>query len=293
MQIFVAVAETGGFARAARQLRLSPPAVTRAVAALESRIGARLFTRTTRVVRVTEAGARFLEDCRRILLELAEAEEAAAGSHGAPRGEVALTAPVLFGGMFVTPALVEFLQRYPEVTVRAVFLDRVVNLLEEGLDLAVRIGDLPDSSLTALRVGTVSQVVCASPDYLRHHGRPLRPRDLAGHRLVAATGISPRQEWSFHSPRGPLRVRISAQLTVNTNDAAITAALAGFGLTRVLSYQVADHLAAGRLEAVLARYQPAPMPVHLVHQQGRRVSARLRALLAHLADSLRPMLEGA
>ena len=170
--VFVAVVDTKGFAGAARKLNISPPAVTRAINELEAHLGVRLLTRTTRVVRVTEAGARYAEDCRRILADLAEADESASGSHGSPRGRLTITAPVLFGCKYVTPVVTECLQRYPDVTIACWFLDRVVNMMDEGIDVAVRIGDLPDSSMQAIRVGTVRRVICAAPAYLEERGIP-------------------------------------------------------------------------------------------------------------------------
>ena len=195
MTTFVAVVESGGFASAARKLNLSPPVVTRAVAELEERLGLRLLTRTTRVVRVTDAGARFAEDCRRILADIEEAETVATGTHAAPRGTLTLTAPVLFGHLYVTPILVRYLQQYPEVDAQCLFLDRVVNVVEEGIDVAVRIGELPDSSLQAVRVGRVRRVLVAAPSYLKSQGVPLRPEDLAQHTVVSASGVTPVSEW--------------------------------------------------------------------------------------------------
>ena len=205
VQVFVKVADCNGFAAAARDLGMSAPAVTRAVAQLEGRLKTRLFVRTTRSVRLTESGERFLEDGRRILLELDEAEEAAVGSHAAPRGALHVTAPVLFGRMFVTPILGEFLDAYPLVNARTFFVDRVVNLMDEGLDVAIRIGELPDSSLIALRAGTVCQVVFASPNYLKKHGLPQRPEELAGHRLIQslAMGTCPNGGFTKTRRRSP------------------------------------------------------------------------------------------
>ena len=190
MTVFVAVAEEEGFAVAARRLRMSPPAVTRAIAVLEERLGVRLLTRTTRLVRTTDAGARYLEDARRILLEAGEADEAAAGVNATPRGHLAVTAPVLFGRIYVMPVITAYQMRYKETTVSALFIDRVVNLVEEGLDVGIRIGPLPDSSLRAIRVGQVRRVVCASPAYLKAYGSPTSPADLARHSIIAATSSS-------------------------------------------------------------------------------------------------------
>jgi DNA-binding transcriptional LysR family regulator len=287
MRIFVAVAEAGGFAAAARQLALSPPAVTRAVAAVEERVGARLLHRTTRIVRLTEAGTRFLEDCRRILVEVEEAEAAAAGSHGEPRGRVSVTASTLFGRLHVAPILLEATARHPQMVVRSFFVDRIVNLAEEGYDVAVRIAELPDSGLSAIRVGTLRRVVCAAPAYLAAHGTPQTLAELAEHEAVPfGQGIAAR-DWVFRHGDRTETVTPRARLIVNQAEIAVTAAVAGRGLTRVLSYQMAAEHRAGQLEIVLEAFEPPPIPVHVVHQDGRRASARVRALVDILVDRLR------
>ena len=292
MRVFVAVAEAGGFAPAARSLRLSPPAVTRAVAALEHRVGARLLHRTTRIVRLTEAGTRYLADARRILAELEEAEATAAGAHAEPRGQIAVTAPLLFGKMHVAPVVLGFLERFPEVSARTLFVDRVVDLMDEGLDVAVRIAVLPDSTLTAVRVGEVRRVVCAAPDYLARRGPPVTPRDLEGLDCIGfQSGVAPAP-WVFpaRTGEGTETVRPPMRMLVNNADVAVAAALAGHGITRVLSYQVADEVRAGRLAIVLADREPPPVPVQLVHLEGRRAAARVRAFVDFAAERLRAAL---
>ncbi|AXA94010.1 LysR family transcriptional regulator [Massilia sp. YMA4] len=287
MTVFVAVAEEQGFAAGARRLGLSPAAVTRAVAALEERLGVRLLERSTRHVRVTEAGQRYLDDCRRLLAELDEADEAAAGLNAAPRGLLAITAPVLFGRMYVMPGIVEYLRRYPDTEVSAVFVDRVTNLLEEGYDVAVRIGELPDSGLRALRVGQVRRMICASPDYLARHGAPRTPSDLASHTIVASTGASTQPEWRFRENGGVRGYRVRPRLTVTSNDSAIEAIRQGLGLARLLSYQVAPLLASGALVPLLEQFELPPVPVNIVHREGRHGTARVRALIDLLAARLR------
>ena len=287
MAVFVAVAEEEGFAAAARRLRMSPPAVTRAIATLEKRLGVRLLTRTTRLVRTTDAGARYLEDARRILLEADEADEAAAGINATPRGHLAVTAPVLFGKIYVMPVITTYETIYRETTVSALFVDRVVNLLEEGLDVGIRIGPLPDSSLRAIRVGQVRRVVCASPDYLKQHGRPQSPADLARHPIIAATSVSAGSEWEFAKGKDRISVRLSPRILVNTNDAALEAVKSGFGLTRLISYQVAQELAAGTLKTVLTAFEGAPLPVHVVHREGRDGSAKVRSFVDLAVEKLR------
>jgi len=287
MAVFVAVAEEESFSAAARRLGMSPPAVTRAITALEGRLGVRLLNRTTRFVRATEAGRRYLDDARRILAEVDEADDVAAGIHGEPRGHLGITAPVLFGKMFVMPGIVEFLQRHPGIQVSALFLDRVVNLLEEGLDVAIRIGDLPDSSMNALRVAHVRRVVCAAPAYLARHGTPRKPEDLSKHRVVATSAVSATTEWKFVRGGKSCSVRVKPRLTVSTNDAALEAAREGLGVTRLLSYQVATLLATDELKIVLAEFEPPHLPIHVVHREGRHGSAKTRAFVDLMARRLR------
>ncbi len=287
MAVFVAVAEEEGFAAAARRLRMSPPAVTRAIALLEERLGVRLLTRTTRLVRTTDAGARYLEDARRILLEADEADEAAAGINATPRGNLAVTAPVLFGKIYVMPLITAYQTTYNETTVSALFIDRVVNLMEEGLDVGIRIGPLPDSSLRAIRVGQVRRVVCAAPAYLEQHGSPRTPAELAQHPIIAATSLSPGSEWSFAGGKEQIRVRLSPRILVNTNDGALEAARSGFGLTRLISYQVANELAAGTLTTVLTEFEEAALPVHVIHREGRLGSAKVRSFVDLAVEKLR------
>jgi DNA-binding transcriptional LysR family regulator len=284
MRVFVAVAEAQGFAPAARRLAMSPPAVTRAISALEERIGTRLLHRTTRIVRLTEAGNRFLADCKRILGEIEEAEASAAGSHAEPRGQLAVTAPVMFGRMYVAPIVLDFLAHHPRVTARMLFLDRLVDMIDEGLDVAVRIAHLPDSSLHAVRVGSVRRVVCASPDYLAARGTPRTPADLSQHDAIAfSLGASPEQ-WSFASSE---TVSPPTQLIVNSNDVAIAAAVAGRGIARVLSYQIVPELRAGKLQVVLAEFEPPPLPISLVYAEGRRAAAKVRAFVDFAVERLR------
>ena len=285
--VFVAVVDTGGFAGAARKLGISPPAVTRAINELESHLGVRLLTRTTRVVRVTDAGARYAEDCRRILTEMGEADAAASGMHGAPRGLLTVTAPVLFGARFVTPIVTGYLMRYPDTSASCWFLDRVVNLIDEGVDVAVRIGELPDSSMQAARVGEVRRVVCASPAYLAERGTPTTPDDLARHTLIAARAVTPKSEWHFKLAGALRGVKVQPRLATTSNDAALAAAVAGFGLTRLFSYQVADQLRDGSLAAVLQDHEPLPLPVHVAHREGRHANRKVRAFLDMVIEALR------
>ena len=292
MRVFVAVAEERGFAPAARRLAMSPPAVTRAIAALERRVGARLLQRTTRVVRVTEAGARYFADCKRILEDIEVAENAAAENQKEPRGELVVTAPLVFGRMFVAPIVLEFVERHSQVSARTLLVDHVVDLVEGGIDVAVRIAHLPDSSLTAIRVGTVRRVVCASPEYLAAHGTPRKLADLASHEaIVFASSGAAQKEWQFgaaSSRSGSLQsVPLRSRFAVNNADAAIAAAVAGAGLTRVLSYQIGPQVQAGSLEIVLEKHEPAAIPVSVVFPAGRRSTARVREFVEFAVERLK------
>jgi DNA-binding transcriptional LysR family regulator len=287
MQVFAAVAQDQGFSAAARRLGLSAASVTRAVAALEKRIGTPLLTRTTRSVHLSEAGQRYLEDCRRILAEVQEAEDSAAGSHAQPRGQLTITAPVLFGELFVTPLIVDFLTQFPDVTINALLVDRVVNVVEEGIDVAVRIGELPDSNQHAIRVGEVRRVVCVSPAFLAVHGRPSHPQELAQRPVIATSATGQLRSWPFLEGGEPISVRTDPRLVVTANQAAITAACLGLGYTRVLSYQVANKVAAGDLEIVLANFEMPPLPIHVVYQGGRKAAARIRSFVDFTVKALR------
>jgi DNA-binding transcriptional LysR family regulator len=289
MRVFVAVAEERSFARAARRLSLSAPAVTRGVSGLEQRIGTRLLHRTTRAVRLTDAGARFLTDAKRILNELEEAEGLAVGADSEPRGQLAVTAPLLFGRMHVAPVVLEFLGRHPQSSARTLFVDHVVDMMEEGLDVAIRIGQLQDSSLRATRVGFVRRVVCASPEYLARHGTPETPAELATHELVGFVGINPHRNWSFTTEGKSERFQPTPRLVVNTADVAIQAALAGRGLTRLLSYQAEPELRQGRLKRVLSKFEPAPLPIHVVHGEGKQAPARVRGFVELAVERLRAL----
>ena len=285
--VFIAVADHGSFAAAARRLGRSPASVTRAVADLESRLGVRLLTRTTRAVSTTEAGQRFLGGAKRVLADLDEIERAAAGQGTAPRGELRLTAPILFGRLHVLPIVTEFLDRFPEVQAALALVDRPVDLVEEGLDVAVRIGALGESSAVATRVGALRRIAVASPDYLARRGTPQRPADLTDHDVVAFSGIAGVEHWVFREAAGDVNVAIRPRLVVSTAEAAIDAARAGFGLTRVLSYQAAEDVARGSLLRVLPGYEGDEVPIHLVYPGGRHPPPKLRAFLDFTTPRLR------
>lgn len=295
LQVFIAIVDGGSLSEASRRLGLSPPAVSRAIDALEKRLAVRLLTRSTRAVRVTEAGAAYAAECRRILADLQQADEQVTGLHGDLRGRLTVTAPMLLGTRYVMPVVAHYQAAHPAVCVSAWWLDRVVNLLEEGVDVAVRVGELPDSSLQAIRVGQVQRVRVASPDYLARHGEPRSPEDLQqGHRLVMANALGPTQEWVFCRDGRRYQLPLQAHLTTTFNDAAAQAAVLGMGVASLLSYQVADLLAAGKLVRVLVGTEPPPSPVHLLHREGRQVTGKVRAFLDLAVERLRalPALAG-
>lgn len=279
MQTFVMVAERRGFAAAARQLGLSPPVVTRLVAALEEQLSIRLLQRTTRSVALTDAGARYLERARRILADLDEAERGARAERTEPSGRLVVTAPEVFGRREVAPVMSELLVHHPAMTGELVLADRVVNLVEEGVDVAVRIGALRDSSLRARAVGATRRVVVASPAYLAARRRPRAPADLAAHALVHFSATSAPPEWRFQRGGRELRVPVVPRLVTNSAEAAIGHVERGGGLAMVLAYQVRDAVRAGRLEVVLRRYEPPPLPIQLVYPGARLPAANLRAFV--------------
>jgi DNA-binding transcriptional LysR family regulator len=300
MRIFVAVADAKGFAPAARQLGLSAPAVSRAIVALEEHVSAQLLRRTTRTVALTAAGERYHADCKRILAEVALAEAGAGGAHEALQGELALTAPQLFGRLHVTPVVLGFLAAHPQISVRTFFADHIVHLFEEGFDVAVRIAHLPDSGLTAVRVGHVRRVIVASPDYLAARGVPRSAADLAQHDAIGfAVNGGVTAPWALYPPGrkdrahreiGTPRMRLAA----NTSSMSIAAALAGHGLARALSYQVAADVKADRLRIVLADHEPAPIPVQVISADGRKAAAKVRAFVDFAVERLRrePVING-
>lgn len=279
LEVFVAVADAGGLARAARRLRLSPPAVTRAVAALEDRLGARLFNRTTRSLTLTEVGRLFLDSARRILADLEEAQNAATGGVSAPRGHLSITASVTFGRSILTPVVCDFLQHNPQITASVTLLDRVANLVEEGFDLAVRIGELPDSGLIARKVGTVRRLLVASPDYLRRAGAPETAADLKRRSVIAFTGLLPTREWRHRDRGRQVGTPIAPAFEVNDALAALDAAEQGHGIVPALSYMVQERIRAGTLVEVLAGLDQPDLPVHLVYPHSRLVAPKLRAFM--------------
>lgn len=287
MQAFQAVAADLSLAAAARRLQISAPSLSRAIATLETRLGVALLVRSTRGVSLTAAGERFADDCRRILQEVEEAEASASGLHLQPRGQLRLSMPLQFGEQLLTPILLDYLDAYPEVQIVARFLEHLPKLHEDGVDVAVLIGDPPDSSLFARRVGSVRQLVCASPAYLARHGTPTEPADLARHRLLHCTADTRLPEWRFYQQDAVLNIAFQPRLSCATHQAALAAACRAAGLTRCMSYQVHQRLAQGSLQRVLQDFEAPPLPVHLVYREGRKAAARVRSFVDFAASRLR------
>lgn len=286
MSILVAVVDGGSFSAAARQLCVPLATISRKVGELEAHLGARLLHRSTRKLAVTEAGQSYLAACRSILEQVGEAERAAAGEYATPKGDLVITAPIVFGRLHVLPVVVEFLRLHPHIDARLVLSDRWTHLLDDHIDVAIRVGDLPDSSLMAMGLGTVRQVVCASPTYLTERGIPDRPDHLASHDCIAFDALSSGKSWTFGAGKTEIAVPIHFRLVVNTAEAAMDAARAGAGLTRVLSYQVAEAVRDGALRVVLPDFEPPPRPVSLIHGAQGPLPLKLRAFL----DFARPRL---
>jgi DNA-binding transcriptional LysR family regulator len=279
MQALVAVADLRGFAPAARKLGLSPSAVTRLIAALEDRVGARLLQRTTRSLTLTDAGARYLERIRRILADVEEAEGAVEGERTSPSGRLAVSAPVGFGRLHVSPVMSAYLKRYPQVSGELRLSDRMINLVEDGIDLAVRIGHLSDSSLVARHVGEMRRIVVASNDYLRQRGEPKTPQAVASHDTIQFGAMTAPPDWRFVENGQEIRVACTPRLTTNSADAALDYAEQDGGLTRVMAYQAAAALKRGRLRIVLAKFEAPPLPIHIVYPTSRLLSAKVRSFV--------------
>jgi DNA-binding transcriptional LysR family regulator len=290
MSILLAVAEAGSLSAAARRLGTPLATVSRKVSELETHLGTRLLNRSSRRIALTDAGRSYVEACKRILEDVEEAERSASGEYRAPRGDLAITAPIVFGRVHVLPIVVEFLAAYREIDVRIVLADRVANLLEEDVDLAVRIGELPDSSLVATRVGSIRRVVCGSPAYFAERGMPRSPGELDTHDCITFEGLMSPRAWTFTKGKSDVSVAIRSRLIVNTAEAAIDAAIAGVGLTRVLSYQIANAIRAGTLAVALQEFEPAPWPVSLVYPGQGLVPLKLRAFLDFTAPRLKARL---
>jgi DNA-binding transcriptional LysR family regulator len=290
MSILVAAVEAGSLSAAARRLGTPLATVSRKVSELEGHLETRLLNRTNRRLTLTDAGQSYVAACRRILEQVDEAERAASGEFSAPRGELMVTAPIVFGRLHVLPVATEFLAAYPEIKVRLALADRVVNLMEDHVDVALRIGALPDSSLMATRIGVIRRVVCASPAYFAARGVPKTLADLAAHDCIGFDVLTTAEAWTFKQERSEISVPISARLTVTTAEAVVDAAISGVGIARVLSYQAAQALRDGRLALALVDFEPEPWPVHLVYTGGRMLPLKLRAFLDFAAPRLKARL---
>ncbi|MGR2739978.1 LysR family transcriptional regulator [Billgrantia sp. Q4P2] len=279
MAMLLRVVDEGSITAGARALRMPIATVSRRISELEADLNAELVLRSPRGLTLTEAGTAYVAACRRILEEVAEAERGASGEFSAPRGTLTLTAPIVFGRLYVLPVVTAFLQCHPEVNIQLQLTDRPMSIGEEHIDMAVRIGPLPDSGLIARKVGEVRQVVCASRAYLDEHGRPSTPSDLEGASCITFDQLLATQAWRFEAEGKSLRIPVHARLTVNTAEAALDAAEAGLGFTRVLSYQAAPRIQAGRLETVLQAWEPTPWPIHLVYERRPLLPQKLRAFI--------------
>ncbi|MCG7532141.1 LysR family transcriptional regulator [Psychrobium sp. MM17-31] len=284
MRIFVKSADTLSFVEASRQLNLSPPAVTRAIALLEHTLGAKLFIRTTRHVRLTDVGRRFYHDSKRIIDDIDQAEAQARGVHQSPQGKLSVTAPVLFGQQHIMPIVTDYLTQYPQVDVDTHFYDRNSHLLEEGLDVAIRIGHLQDSSMYAVNVGHVKRITCASHHYLSHNGIPQEPQDLINHEIIQASTVESSATWHYGDNQ---QVKVTPRLRCNQNSAALSATLAGFGITRLMSYQVGEHIAHDRLVPVLEAFDNDELPVNVVYLEGRHNNSKVRSFVELAVEKLR------
>jgi DNA-binding transcriptional LysR family regulator len=287
MSTLLRVVEAGSLSEASRQLGMPLATVSRRVSDLEAHLGTRLLNRSTRRLSLTDAGDSYIAACRRILDEVEEAERTASGEYRAPKGNLAITAPVVFGRLHVLPIVMEFLKVYPEIDVRMVLVDRVIDLLEDHVDLAVRIGALPDSSLVARRVGEIRRVVCGSPRYMDERGVPGRPQDLASHDCITFEGLTSPSLWTFTTGRSEISIPIRSRLIVNTAEAAVDAAVAGVGLARLLSYQIADAVMGGKLAVALDAFEPPPWPVSLVHHGQRLLPLKVRTFVDFAMPRLR------
>jgi DNA-binding transcriptional LysR family regulator len=292
MSLLVAVAEAGSLSAAGRKLGVPLPTVSRKISDLEVHLNTRLLTRSTRKLALTDSGAAYVVAARRILDDVSEAERAASGEHAAPRGDLVITAPVVFGRLHVLPVIAEFLTKWPEINVRLVLADRNLDLIDDHVDVAVRIGALANSALVSTRVGAVRSVVCGSPAYFAAYGAPKGPEDLSTLSAVTFDSLSSSQHWVFRDPKSKreLRTPVRSRLSVNTAEAAIDGAAAGLGVTRVLSYQIAQAVLEGRIQIVLAEYEPAPLPVSLIHASHELTPLKMRMLLDFAAPRLRGRL---
>jgi len=287
MNTFVRIVEKGSLTAAAAALDTSLPSVVRILATLERNLGVRLLNRTTRRIHLTDDGTQYLDHCRTILSAMQDAEAALTSRRAEPHGRLAVTASVLFGRRYIAPIVSDFLRRYPHVSADLLFVDRIVNLVEEGIDVAARIGHLADSTLIAVPVGKVRRVVCASPEYLQRCGTPRAPADVRAHSCVRHTGLAPRGDWHFRVGRRTVSIPITAAISSNEIDSSLEACRSGVGLGMFLSYQTAPYRDAKKLRYVLEQFEPEPVPVQVVYPQSRLVSSKVRAFVDECVSKLR------
>ena len=290
MSVLLAAVEAGSLSKASKNLRLPLATVSRKVSDLETHLNTTLLIRSAKGLDLTPAGRSYVTAAKSILEQLNEAERAASGEYTEPKGDLVVTAPIMFGRLNVLPVVMRFLEAFPGVSVGLVMTDRVTHFLEDQVDVALRIGPLADSSLIANRLGTVRHIVCASPDYLATHGAPATPDELAQHRVISFQSVSALSSWVFESGGNEITTSFKSRLGVNTIDAAIDAALSGAGLIRAVSYQVAEHVRAGRLVLVLEEFEPKQRPVHLVYDAQNRMPLKLRAFVDFVVPRLRQRL---
>ena len=290
MHVMLTAVECGSLSKASRKLGQPLATVSRKVSELESHLKADLLVRSSRGLELTPAGRTYVTSARTILEQLNEAERTAAGEYAEPRGDLVVTAPVMFGRLHVLPVVTAFLAAFPAVSVELMLTDRVAHFLEDHVDVALRIGDLPDSGLIATRLGAVRRLTCASPAYLTSHPAPVVPQDLADHDVISFESVSTPTTWRYWSGGNELAITLRSRLGVNTIDAAINASLTGAGVVRTVSYQVADHVRGGRLQLLLEAYEPVPPPVHLVYDKQNRLPLKLRAFVDYAVPRLRDRL---
>ena len=287
IETFIEIAERGSLTAAAAVLDTSPPTVVRRLAELEANLGVRLFNRTTRRIRLTDEGHRYLSICKAVLGQLEQAEEELFDAKATPAGKLVVTAPVLFGRLHVAPLIMQFMRAHPDLTVELLLLDRSIDLIEEGVDVAVRIGHLNDSTLHAVPVGFLQRVLCASPEYLKHNGTPRDPHALDAHTIIRFTGRSVLSEWQFRDNGSMLTVRPAPCFSTNSVDAAINACRDGMGIGAFLSYMVQAPIKAGELRPVLRKYETDPIPITMLYPHAKLISARVRAFIDFAAPLLR------
>ncbi len=284
MELFVSVATNGSFVSAAHKLNISGPSATRGVNLLEENLGVKLLTRTTRSLALTDAGRVYLDECKKIIQSIENAESLATGVFEQPKGHLRVTSPILFGENYLIPIITKFLDKFPDITIETFFTDRNVNLIDEGMDVALRIGHLEDSSFVAKNVGMVRRVLCASPSYLKKKGVPQNLEELKDHKLILARSLTDNKEWHFKNGK---YIRVNSRLGVNTMASASRAAVKGWGIANVLSYQISDYIKVNKLKIVLSELEPDSLPIHILYPEGRHSSVKLKFFIEFVYKELK------